>query len=109
MYVLFLLFMGLIIGFVAYPFARSVGWSYGRWGRGTDMVLVIVVTIVVGVLVTLIASALGAAIDPNAGALVGGFIGAMLAVGGLVLFSLKASSDEPNTTKEPLPGEDTPA
>lgn len=109
MYFVFVVFMGLILAFVAYPLARAVGWRYGRFGRTTDMVFVIIAALIGAVLFTVIAGAIGAAINGDVGALIGGFIGAMLAVGALVIFSAKATYNEPNRAKPPLPGEDTPA
>lgn len=109
MYLVYLLFMGLILGFVAYPLARNLGWKYGRFGRSADMLVVIVATITGGLLFTVLASTIGASMDENVDALVGGFVGALIAIIALVIFSLKAASDEPNQTKEPLPGDDTPA
>lgn len=100
MYIVWLLFMGLIVGFIVVPIAQRLGYSYGRFGRGGDLAAVVVGTLLGGILLTILASVVGGAINGTVGAIIGGIIGAIAAVVLLSIFATKAANDEPNTQED---------
>lgn len=99
-YILWLVFMGLLIGFLAVPLAQRFGYAYGRFGRMSDMLLVIVGAVIGGVLVTALGGAIGASTGGDGGAIVGGIIGAVISVALLALLSTRAANKEPNTQED---------
>lgn len=103
-YVIWLLIMGVIFGFVAFPVAQRVGYRYGRFGRTGDLVAVVVATVISGVLISLLGTALGAAAGGDAGAIIGGIAGAVLAIALLVIFATKAANDEPTNRQDQIAG-----
>lgn len=103
-YVIWLIIMGVIFGFLAVPLAQRIGYAYGRFGRTGDLVAVIVATIVGGVLLAVLGSLLGASASGDSGAIIGGILGAVLAIVLLVVFSTKAANDEPTNTQDQIAG-----
>jgi uncharacterized membrane protein YeaQ/YmgE (transglycosylase-associated protein family) len=103
-YILWLLFMGLVIGFLAVPLAQRIGYRYGRFGRTGDLIAVIAATVIGGVLVVLVGGAVGASLSGDGGAIVGGIIGAVIAIGLLAAFSTQAANSDPANTQEDIAG-----
>jgi uncharacterized membrane protein YeaQ/YmgE (transglycosylase-associated protein family) len=100
LYLLWLLFMGLIVGFVAVPLAQHFGYAYGRFGRTGDIVAVLVGSLVGAGLFAVVMGALGGAVMQEVGIVAGGLIGAVLAVIMLALFAAKAAEEEPNKQED---------
>lgn len=94
MYIVFLIFMALCIGYLAVPLARELGYAYGRFGRVQDILLILVGTLLFGVAIVALLSWLGAWTGGDVGALILGFIGALLTVGLLTVFSARAAAHE---------------
>lgn len=103
-YILWLLFMGVIVGFLAAPIAQRVGYRYGRFGRTGDLIAVIAGTVLGGVLLAIVGGAIGLSLGGNGGALVGGILGAIVAILLLALFSTQAANAEPTNTQEDIAG-----
>jgi uncharacterized membrane protein YeaQ/YmgE (transglycosylase-associated protein family) len=103
-YLLWLVFMGLLIGFLAVPLAQRIGYRYGRFGRTGDLLVVIVATVIGGLILTAIGSAIGSSLSGDGGAIVGGILGAIIALGLLTLFSTTAATTEPANTQEEIAG-----
>lgn len=99
MYILWLVLMALFIGYLAVPLAREVGYSYGRFGRLGDILAVLLGALLFGVLFVAVLAAIGAWAWGETGALVLGFIGALLAIILLTIFSVSAapSDEDPQT------------
>ncbi|MBI5667692.1 MAG: GlsB/YeaQ/YmgE family stress response membrane protein [Chloroflexi bacterium] len=105
---IWLIVMALFIAALAGPVARQFGWSYGRFGRLGDMLVVVVGAILGSVILTAIFSAVGFQAGGDNGALIGGFVGAMIAVVLMVLFGAASASAEPNRAGEADPAGPTP-
>ncbi len=104
MYILWLIFMALIVGYLAVPLARQLGYSYGRFGRFQDIVLVLIGTIVIGVLLVMALSALGTWDNSIVSGLAVGIVAAFVMVIILTLLSAKAAADEePPTRRDHTP------
>ena len=103
-----LIVMALFIAALAGPVARQFGWSYGRFGRAGDMIVVLIGAILGGVILTAIFSAVGFQAGGDTGALIGGFVGAMIAVMLMVLFGAASAASEPNRAGEADPAGPTP-
>jgi hypothetical protein len=100
MVILWLLVMGLFVAVLAAPSARWLGWEYGYIGRAGDMLLVIGGALAGGLVLVAIFSAVGQTSLGDVGALVSGFIGALIAVGILVIISARSVAGEPNETRD---------
>jgi len=105
MVVLWLLVMGLFVAVLAAPTARWLGWEYGYFGRAGDMLVVITGALASGLILVAIFSAVGQTSLGDIGALVSGFIGALIVVGILVILSARAVEDEPNEARDIAPGQ----
>ena len=103
-YLIWLLFMGLLLGFLAVPIAQRFGYAYGRFGRTGDLVAVVVATMIGGLLLAALGSGIGASLSGDGGAIVGGIIGAVIAIGLLALFAAKAADSEPTNAQEDIAG-----
>lgn len=112
MYIVYLLFMGLFVAWLAVPMMRGLNLRYGRYGRTGDAALVMGGTLIAGVAVTALFAAFGASINRDVGALMFGAIGAFFVIIMLTLFSAITAAKEEADTREhqtehgsPLPTE----
>ena len=103
-YILWLLFMGVVLGFIAYPIAQRIGYAYGRFGRTGDLIAVVAATIIGGLLLALLGGTIGESLSGDGGAIVGGIIGADVAIGLLTAFATRAADTEPTNTQEDIAG-----
>ena len=103
-YLIWLLFMGLLLGFVAAPIAQRFSYAYGRFGRTGDLIAVVAATVIGGVLLAVLGGGIGLSLAGDGGAIVGGIIGAVLAIVLLVIFATKAADSEPTNTQEEIAG-----
>jgi uncharacterized membrane protein YeaQ/YmgE (transglycosylase-associated protein family) len=99
---LWLLLMGLFVAWMAVPLARRVGYGYGRFGRTGDILLVVGGALLGGVVLVVLLRMIGQEIG-DTGALLLGFLGAMVAVVLLALFSASSAAVEPDAGRQTPP------
>lgn len=93
--ILFLIAMAVIVGWLAVPVVRGLGYNYGRFGRIPDLVIVVMGTVIV-------AAIMGATVlAENQVAIFGvGLVAALIIVGLLTLFSTAVTMNEQHETDE---------
>lgn len=99
--ILWLIAMALFVAYLAVPFARQMGYAYGRYNRFADIMIVLLGTLIFSALVVALFSALGAWAGGAIGALVLGFIGALLMVVLLTIFSISETTHEDRLQETP--------
>lgn len=94
MYIIWLIVMGIFVGFLALPVMQYMGRDYGRFGRTGDVAVVVVSTLFFGLLLGTLLGLVGFFSTGDTDAILGGFIGAGVAVVLLMIFSAAKGSVE---------------
>ena len=103
---LWLIAMGLFVGWLVVPVARQLGYKYGRFGSIGDMLAVLAGTLLGGAVLVWILDAIGLTVS-NSVALLLGFVGATAAVFLLMIYAATTAA-EPHQVRVTHRDDDSP-